>query len=203
VRFFLTALLAFTLSIPAFAFDVSQVVKSVLPITHEGSNICTASLINSAKHYWLTANHCVPDPDLIVEGVTIQIGGQTANPIARDFVHDMAILQVPGLSGGKALRLALRSPNVGQKVYVYGHPLGYPDPQLFRGYIASVDSNLGGEHFMTFDMTVCGGNSGSAVLNEQGEVVSVLQVAHGRPCDGFSGGAVWSDLVKFQGYFGR
>jgi S1-C subfamily serine protease len=202
VRFLLSAVLALSLSVPSFAFDVSRVVKSVLPITYDGRNICTASLINSVKGYWLTANHCVPPPDLLDAGLEIQIGGQKASPVMRDYPNDLAILQVNGLKG-RALRLALRAPRVGQKIYVYGHPNGYSDPQLFQGYISSTKTTLDDQSYMMFDMTVCGGNSGSAALNEYGEVVSVVQINHAKPCDGFSGGSVWTDLTKFQSYFGR
>jgi S1-C subfamily serine protease len=134
MRTFLSFILALALSVPAFAFDVNKVVQSVLPITYDGRNICTASLINSVKGYWLTANHCVPPPDLIEAGVSIQIGGHDATPVMRDYENDMAVLKVNGLVG-KALKFG-KLPKVGQKIYVYGHPVGYNDPQLFQGYIA-------------------------------------------------------------------
>jgi S1-C subfamily serine protease len=187
--------LALVIAVPAFAFSVDKVSKSVLPITYDGHNGCTATSINQRLGYWLTAAHCIPKDE---PSTVVAIGGKPITIVDHDEVLDLAVVQGPR---AKALRLQPFPPSIGEKVYVFGHPVGYSTPQLFQGYVASIFLPFtwdGIEYrWMMFDMTVCGGNSGSAVLNSHHEIVSVVQINHGRPCDGFSGGSPWLDLILF------
>lgn len=210
---FLTSLaLAFALVIPTPTAGIStRIVGAVLPITHLGRNICTATKINSRQDLWLTANHCVP-PDGNPE--IVMIGGVRAVPFDRSEEKDLAVLFVPGLKA-QTLKLARYRPVVGDKVKMWGHPIGSLTPQLFQGFISSLilpfenrDEETGElestEYHMMFDMAVCGGNSGSVVLNQNEEVISVLQIGVGqRPCMPWSGGSTWSDLVRFAGKYFR
>ncbi len=199
---FLSAALIATLAFPSLAMNFDKVSKAVLPITFNGSNGCTATSINSREGYWLTAAHCIPvNPG---DKTVVAIGGKPVTVVAHDEVLDLAVVKVEGLRA-KSLRLSIYPPVLGQKVYVYGHPVGYEAAQFFQGYVSSLLLPIlweGVEYrYMMFDMTVCGGNSGSAVLNNRDEIVSVVQIGHGRPCDGFSGGAPYLDLVLFAGKY--
>ncbi len=202
---FLSAAAIVALSLPLLGFNFDKVSKAVLPITFDGRNGCTATNINSKMGYWLTAAHCIPKVDEVNistgEKVVVAIGGKPVTIVKHDEVLDLAIVQVKGLRA-RSLRLSIYAPVLGQKVYVYGHPVGYSAPQFFQGYISSLLLPISWDgidyRYMMFDMTVCGGNSGSAVLNNRDEIISVVQIGHGRPCDGFSGGAPWLDLVLFS-----
>ena len=144
--------------------------------------ICTTTSINQQQGYWLTAAHCI-DEEVFIEG-------ERVNVIYKDQVLDLAVLR------GKrapALKLAKESLKQGDRVWMLGHPLGHEAPQLFRGYVSHPDS-IG---YMWFDMGVCGGNSGSSVVNTNNEIVSVMQVGYGRPCTVLAGGSPWRNLNKW------
>lgn len=172
-----------------------RVYGAVLPITFNGRNVCTATKINAKRDLWLTAAHCIAK-----EGEDMRIGGVPVLVHDITVALDMAVLFVPGVKAA-TLKLARHRPEVGSHVRMVGHPNGYGDVQFFQGYVSSLNTVLDGEPFMMFGMLACGGNSGSAVLNSRNEVVSVLQIGHGRPCDVFSGGSRWTDLVRFAGKY--
>lgn len=211
-RVCLSVFLAILLVVPAFSLGVSQsVMDAVRPITYKGANICTATKINDQKDLWLTAQHCVPPEDF--KGEMIKIDGTTVQVVARSPLEkDLAILFVPG-GQGKALKFG-EAPILGQSVKMWGHPIGVPIPQLFAGTVSSLDlpfpvvddegNVVSWEHYTMFNMVVCGGNSGSSILNEAEEIVSVMQIGVGqRPCMSWSGGAPYVDLKAFAGkYFG-
>lgn len=191
-----TILTALLLVIPSYASYNSGTLASVRQIEIKGEESdelypwCTGTSINASKHYWLTAAHCV--------GVNpIYIDKHLATEVMVDVASDLAVLVVPEITV-KSLKMQTYWPTVGQYVQMYGHPVGYKEPQYFVGHISSLSTFIDPEygHKMMFDMTACGGNSGSAVLNAKDEVVSVLEIGHGRPCSTFSGGARWPDMVR-------
>jgi V8-like Glu-specific endopeptidase len=61
---------------------------------------------------------------------------------------------------------------------------------VFFGRIAGLNIDSGDGLYMIMDMRVGGGHSGSPILNDVGEVVSVMQVS----ALGFSGGALYGYL---------
>lgn len=194
-RILYTLTLLAVLCSPSFA-DWTRVAESVRPLqavnskTGELSNICTATSINKAKGYWLTAAHCVQQPTFIQTEETVTE--------ASDTTLDIAVLSTP-LLRVKALKLQKNAPKVGQRILMVGHPLGLA-ALLFQGTIASLSTSLPDSNapFALFDMTACGGNSGSSVVSSKDEIVSILQIGlGGRPCMSLSGGAPWAVLVKF------
>jgi len=195
---FLTALvLCLILAAPSFA-GWTRVAESVQPLqamsdAGELRNICTTTSINRANGYWLTAAHCVNAPTFIQ--------GEETVVVARDTELDIAVLHTPTVRV-KALRLQRTQPKRGQRILMVGHPLGL-STQLFQGHISALSTNLPGsaKPYMMFDMTACGGNSGSSVVNSQDEIVSILQVGFGQGCSALTGGAPWAVLVKFIGQY--
>ena len=55
-------------------------------------------------------------------------------------------------------------PNVEQPIRMVGQPLGIADVQVFKGSISSLLTVDGESTYMLFNMTACGGNSGSSVV---------------------------------------
>jgi V8-like Glu-specific endopeptidase len=51
-----------------------------------------------------------------------------------------------------------------------GHPVGLEAVQVFAGRISALHTTVDNESFMMFDMTACGGNSGSAVVDSSDQV---------------------------------
>lgn len=198
--------------------DFKKVMLSVRPLQSyelteggvSGRNMCTVTSINESRHYWLTAAHCVLEEDG-TNSENLGIDGYTATVAYVNPLADVAVVETPDHPAVRALRFSTRYPQVRDHVTVVGHPVGLSDVQVFEGYISSVRTdteNTGTAHdkpvyYMMFDMTVCGGNSGSAVVNDNDEVISVVQVGYGQGCSPFSGGATWQDMMTIRGYFGR
>lgn len=185
-------------------------------MTFDGRNGCTVTSINEQKHLWLTAAHCVDtsgDVDDLGEPkpVVRAIKGEAIHNVVFDKVHDLAIVQTTTVSA-PAVKLATHPPTVpvpgsddqNSLVYVVGYPFGFPFQVNVRGYAAALSGVLNDEDtqaYALFNLTGAPGNSGSAILNSRGEVVSVLQVGWGRSWSPVVGGIVFSDLAKYREYF--
>ena len=181
---------------PTKPVDPLAFVASVRPLQLDGQTICTATSINQPLDLWITADHCVH----VGEG-TLTIDGMKTEELFSDGQTDLAILQAAG-TDVKALKIAKVGPRTGDPVKMYGYPVGY-DGDYFIGEVSSPVGFISGwpVAVMRFNMTACGGNSGSVVLNNRDEVISVLQFGHGRPCSTFSGGATFEALTKLVGEF--
>lgn len=204
MRCVLTVLLtALVLTTPTFA-GYSTVSQSVRALQAAGvdtfglrtfRNICTTTSINAKKHLWLTAAHCVSNPELF-------IANRRADVVFVDVAADLAVLYTEGYSL-PALKPRSTRPTVEQRVRLVGHPVGLPQVQVFNGRISSLRTTVDEMDYMLFDMTACGGNSGSVVVDLNDRVVSVLQIGFGQPCSPFSGGAPWAVVARLVGqYFG-
>lgn len=159
-------------------------------------NICTASSINREEHYWLTAAHCVSG--IGPEGR--YVGGQPIEVVELKVKEDLAVFRVLGLTA-RELRMQRSNPFFGQEVIVAGHPFGYPDIFVTRGYIANPKVLIDGTHYMIYDAAGAPGNSGSPVMNLNGEILSVLQIGWSRSFSPVGGGAPYENLKWFERYF--
>lgn len=197
----LLATLVLTLPLSADYRAISQSVRALqAPKVDEFGirtlqNTCTVTSINERQHYWLTAAHCVDSPELYV-------ASRQADVVFVDKAADLVVLHTEGYSL-PALKLRSTQPTVDQHVMMVGHPVGLPQVQVFHGRISSLRTEVEGTDMMLFDLTACGGNSGSAVVDDQGHVLSVLQIGFTRGCGTFSGGVLWNVLARLVGpYFG-
>jgi S1-C subfamily serine protease len=172
-------------------------IDSVRPLQIAGETICTATSINDRLDLWLTAAHCVTDGDELYAGETID--GFDAVVVAIDLQNDLAILQAAGTQVA-ALEVSSVKPSAGDHIRMYGFPVGN-DGDLFQGYVSNAYGYIRGYDYpvMRFDMTSCGGNSGSAVVNDAGKIISVLQFGYGPGCSGYTGGATWESLTSLIG----
>ncbi len=149
-------------------------------------NICTASATNHVPQYWVTAAHCVVDigsEGRYIEGTPIEI-------VKIDKDLDLAVFKVAGV---RVRGLALQKKPAGwlQEILIVGHPFGYNPVFITRGYVSNPRAFLdGGQARMLFNCASAPGNSGSPVLNLQGEVVSVLQFGWGQGFSPVTGGAL-------------
>ena len=188
---------------------VFESVKSLYiidPMTGDSHNRCTAWSIDETRGLWMTAGHCVmtvvdiegdqtPQPDF---ATTFYIANQPARIAVIDLTHDLALLV--GVHA-PALRISTRDVKYGDEVSMPGHPLGETVPVLFRGHVAVIETIEARGHWMGFGLTVCGGNSGSPILDKHGAVISVLQVGVGRPCGSYAGGVPQGTLRGFVARF--
>lgn len=204
VRVFL-ALTVFTLVVSGALFAATRrVSESVWPMTFNGHNGCTVTSINQEKHYWLTAAHCV-DASGDDEPTVRAIMGEPIEPVAVDYKVDVAVVQTARASA-PALKLATTAPQLEDPIRMVGYPFGFPFQVTVTGAVAALDAPLANEdgsvtRFMLVNMTGAPGNSGSAILNTAGEVVSVLQIGWGRSFSPMMGGVPFSELSAYRRYF--
>lgn len=204
LRVLLTVLSAVVLLVlPAGAVDLYE---SVWPMADaQNRNFCTASSVNEKNHLWLTAAHCVTEGGFIAGGV-FEI-------VEADFVADVAVVYTPEASA-PALKMAKRMAPVCEdtddkdcRVMVVGYPFGLMDTGglgiVTVGAVAahSVVVENGVPPFALFSVTGAPGNSGSAILNHKGEVISVLQIGWGRSFGSMVGGATFDVMQHYRDYF--
>lgn len=182
--------------------------SSVRPLWFNHRQICTASSINQRIGLWLTAHHCVAggapdvedrsDPDYPLHASTV---------VWVSVADDLAVLYTDSLRV-PALALAEAGPEVGADVQYFGYPLGFTTLQFAKGYLSAKDTHVTdddgtvdyGRHDM-FGMPTCQGASGSAILDAEGRLVSVVQLAPGAPCSPFVGGARFERLRQLIARF--
>ena len=161
-------------------------------------NICSTSSINQARHYWLTAAHCVT-----LDGHARYIDGDEVQAVMRDVIHDIAILRT-FRAVAPSLKLATRAPEFEEKVKVVGHPFGILDPIITHGIVSHPAAQLYVEHgatrFMMVSALIAPGNSGSPVLNSRNEIVSVVQGGFARTFS-VSGGVPYQILTTYRSYW--
>jgi S1-C subfamily serine protease len=194
------------LAAPTTSGAKSSLLEAVRPlqITFQGKvrNICTVSQINKTYGYWLTAAHCVDDPRL-----EYRIMDEVVVVMVVDVAHDLAILSTPTVRAGATLKLATKAPvfnsDEQEQVRVAGYPLGYETPFLTHGFLTNPALTLDGQVFAIFQLVGAPGNSGSPIVNNKDEVVSVLQIGWGQGFAPMVGGAQWGDFWMYTPWFDR
>ncbi len=154
------------------------------------SNICTATHINDQYGYWLTAAHCLVE--IGPEGRYIM--SQPAEVVAISTDMDLAVFRVEGVHT-KVLKLSKEPMYVEQDLIIAGHPFGYKDLYVTKGWVSNPGILLD-KFYCAFNVTGAPGNSGSPVMNSKGEIVSVLQIGWGRVFSPMTGGAT-SEYMKW------
>jgi S1-C subfamily serine protease len=155
-------------------------------------NHCTAFSINKAKHFWLTAGHCVTQKQ------DFEIDGQPATVVYADFNVDLAVLYTPSLPEVPAFRLQTTAPYYEEHIRVAGHPLGWRYPVIVDGKVITPSVPVFERTYMLSSVQVAPGNSGSPFFNDRNEVLGVVQIGIGcNPYCSVSGGSPWSIMVAF------
>lgn len=179
-RVSIALLLALTFfTIPAFATSVwtpiaEQLRKSIFfleAVDQAGnrSGSCTGFSIHAEKKYILTAAHC--------DGHKIRIDGTQSLVMFKDERKDLLVLKALGLEIGPGLVMAKENPKLGEQVASYGYGFGLEKPMFRIAHVSQVDSQieeLSGPFFM-IDAPYIPGQSGGPVVNEKGELVSIVQ----------------------------
>jgi len=207
-NYLLTALAVILLSAsPAIAADPRDSIRPLQAVVldeFDGTpylrNICTVTSISEKMHLWLTAAHCISNREMTeVETGFFGIDNYAVNVIKVDFKNDLAILHTPDYSL-PALKFAKKAPRYGDVANVWGHPFGFKNIVFARGWVASPRSEMeDGSVYLLLQTSIAPGNSGSAVLNKNNEIISVVQVAWGwfPAFEPMSGGAPFSVLKQF------
>lgn len=163
--------------------------KSIQPIQRINDdgvnvNVCTAFSINKDKGYWITANHCWDE--------TNTFNGLPQKVIAYNESLDLFIFEA---NKAEALKLATKSPEVGDGVYLIGYPHGSLDLLTFFGKLSAVDartlSNQPNSKVQVFNLLALPGNSGAPILDNSGRVIGIGQISSQS---GVAWGISWKDL---------
>lgn len=146
----------------------------------------SSMVIESYEEYsWLAsaAHVCYPEPwDTYVTGTSnwmmmaLDINGvpYEAQVVALDVTTDTCIIKIP-VGKLPAAHIADNMPEIGERVYMSGFPLGTYEPghtPVFEGFYAGV---LGGMD--SFTIPVAPGSSGGGLVNSKGELVAVVSMA--------------------------
>ena len=156
------------------------------------ASYCTGTFVDA--HTILTAYHCVEGTTTVqVAGFTnfsrsednLHFSGEKLNTykvVAKDPAHDLALLRIVSTKNTQwhsVLPVALKSPRLLEKVYLIGHPMGYPWTTT-EGTVAGVtrtgnpwdrkDVNT----YLQISNHAGPGNSGGPVISKSGELVGVL-----------------------------
>ncbi len=157
-------------------------------------NICSMTAVRTDGVY-LTAAHCVAE----VGSEGRFVDEQKLEVIFVNYVTDIALLKADHVTPRAILKVSFEDLKYEQPVTIVGHPFGYQDVFVSKGWIASPYARyIDKVPFVLFNVTVAPGNSGSCVLNEDGEIVSILQIGWGREFSPMSGGATTENLKAIQ-----
>ena len=91
-----------------------------------------------------------------------------AEVIKIDSYYDLALLRISQNIMTNTLKISEMDTNVGDDVYVCGHPLG-----VHYNITAGIVSNLHDDNLMVVDASITFGNSGGGVYNQYGELIGI------------------------------
>ncbi len=119
--------------------------------------------------------------------------------IKEDKVNDLCLLYVPEMEGGNALRIAPNPPVLGATYTLLGAPHGMVQERsipILKGAYSGMYRSRENHLWSMWTIPIAPGCSGGAVVNNKGELVSVIH--HGRA---ISFGARHKTIVAFlKGY---
>ena len=117
--------------------------------------------------------------------------------VAYDAVADVCLIRTGlTLNANHVLKLSTTQPVTGQDVWMCGYPSGYDVDSLTRGIIRDAHFNIRtGEHpvdSLFINAPGIGGNSGSAILNADGDIVGIYTFGYTN-METFGGGSnLWT-----------
>lgn len=181
---------------PDWTKTADTLAKSIVFITTADGS-CTGMVLNAHakgdKDLILTAAHCHQP------GKEIYVDSMAAKVTFKDLRKDLLILEVDDLDR-PAVVLALKNPVQGEDVGSLGYGYGLEQPMFRLAHVSNpaIDvPDVEGGPFVMIDAGFVGGMSGGAVVNAQGEVVSIVQRASGLVGIGVGVEAIRSKVGKF------
>ena len=138
---------------------------------------------------WIITNYHVVEGDIDSLTVRFQDGSELPGLVERwDPVRDLALVQVDSI-GLQPIQFATEAPYVGDPVFAIGTPFEEGlEATVTRG-ILSAKRTMEGQNLLQTDVAISPGNSGGALLNEQGEYIGAVNskvVASGVEGIGFA-----------------
>lgn len=158
--------------IPDDVPTMTDVAVAQLVLIEQGkeAGFCTAFKVGPERI--MTAGHCCePDAQYITRGPH-GVPGNMPTVLYDDDEHDVCVLK--GRIAGQAFALANQDPPIGARVWTAGWPKGHF--LISDGYWSGrhYDGGDGAGERSVASTVVCGGASGSAVLDSRSQVVGVI-----------------------------
>lgn len=203
---FLISITAFLLFFSASPYPTAF--ASVIPIDIAMDDvihhICTAVSIDAQQHLWLTAAHCMEDkidPETGELHVYRRYIGGDMVDIVKVGISDLAVIHT-ARAFAPTVHVATITPSYGDPVSVPSYPQGWNQPILSKGYVLSPTQDLKidettNKHLL-IDATAAHGSSGAPILNDAGEIISVLQTGD-HDWGSLIGGCTYDQLIEFLG----
>ncbi|MFT5587497.1 MAG: hypothetical protein ACI9VR_005107 [Cognaticolwellia sp.] len=156
-------------------WDPEEGLRSVVAL-RSGPSLCAGVVVNPQGQV-ATAYHCVAGAKVRVQ--TRDGQSFSASIVASDSRQDIALLDVPGLSGHPWSEMAGEKARVGETAWALGHPFGSATEQSasFSGLLMwsaskGVVSGVG-ERWVQVDTPVNPGNSGGPIVNDRGQIIGI------------------------------
>jgi len=148
---------------------LAAVVRASMVNIESADGRCTGFIIDDERDFILTAAHC--------DGKELYADLAPTRVRAKDVKNDLMVLHVEGVDG-PAMKLADKNPEIGEQVASYGFGAGWERPMFRLTHIS--DNNMTipdieGGPWIVLDAPFIGGQSGGAIFNSKGEVVSIVQ----------------------------
>lgn len=144
-----------------------------LPLSSQGGGI-----VISGDGYILTCNHVVPTGDYL-RVTTKDKKEYPAKIVGTDSYTDLAVIKIEAQNLPVAKIADPKSLKPGDPCVAIGSPMGF-DQSISSGVISALDRNLHLDHHVNYIQTDAGvgqGNSGGALVNQNGEVLGVIAKA--------------------------
>ena len=158
--------------------------KAVAPIMYNGSPVCTAW--HYSPHIYITASHCTTNPDqeyMLTVDLLPRTGLVHGTVVKIDVEADIAAIFVLGQGGEPILQLSAHPSMVGESVRGLGYGGRSNTAYYTYGHISSLlmvfPTARTGENLILYGGFIPG-MSGGPILNNWGEVISVI-VGSGPP----------------------
>jgi hypothetical protein len=139
------------------------------PADPGNSGSCTAWAVKPFQ--WITAKHC-KEPVMTIDNQLVEVIKET---------DDLLLVSGPNVP---PLLLAVKDPQIGDEVFLFGYPPGYDweKPIFFHGMV-NTDEHIDGEihhNLYGIDSTGGPGMSGGPIINYDGRVVGVVELSSTR-----------------------
>lgn len=169
----LLAMFALAPSMTAASWTLAEKLTESVVYLENKEGSCSGFVIDNERDYILTAAHC--------DGPELYANQNPTKVVSKDVKSDLMVLHVEELDK-PALKLAQKNPSIGEEVASLGFGYGLERP-LFRvshisdnkAEISEISGNI-----VVIDAAFVPGQSGGPVVNTNGEVVMIVQMANER-----------------------